>query len=185
MARPANAANDPERGPRILDATLDVIAERGVQGASHRAIATQAGVPLGSLTYHFGGITDILEQAFARLADSIESIHRSGVAAAPDREAACHAVADFVIDPVASGPKRFVLMMQMYAYAAQNERVAQALRNWQREVYMTLEIHFTPDSARAIASLVEGRVMHRHFDAEDQTLTRGSVLESIEALSGL
>ncbi|GAA1132498.1 TetR/AcrR family transcriptional regulator [Citricoccus alkalitolerans] len=183
MARPANAANDPERGARILDAALDVIAERGVQGASHRAIATQAGVPLGSLTYHFGGITDILEQAFARLADSIESVHRSGVAAATDREAACHAVADFVMDPVVSGRKRFVLMMQMYAYATQNERVAQVLRDWQRQVYVTLENHFSPDSARAIASVVEGCVMHRHFDAEDQALTRVSVLTAVEALS--
>ena len=44
---------DPNRRQRIIDACLDVIAERGVAGTSHRIVAEAADVPLGSMTYHF------------------------------------------------------------------------------------------------------------------------------------
>ena len=44
--------------------TLDVIAEHGVAGASHRAIARAADVPLGSITYHFATLDELLAAAF-------------------------------------------------------------------------------------------------------------------------
>ncbi|MDR6974369.1 DNA-binding transcriptional regulator YbjK [Streptomyces sp. 3330] len=43
----ATGHTDPQRRERILAATLDLIAERGVAGVSHRKIAARAGVPLG------------------------------------------------------------------------------------------------------------------------------------------
>ena len=36
--------HDPERRSRIIAATLDVIAEQGVDGTSHRRVAAAAGV---------------------------------------------------------------------------------------------------------------------------------------------
>ena len=58
---------DPERKDRIIEACLDVIAERGVAGTSHRVVAAAAGVPLGSMTYHFDGMADLLHQAFDQI----------------------------------------------------------------------------------------------------------------------
>ncbi|MDF2847508.1 MAG: TetR family transcriptional regulator, partial [Oerskovia sp.] len=37
---------DPDRKDRIVDAALDVIAEHGVGGATHRVVAAAADVPL-------------------------------------------------------------------------------------------------------------------------------------------
>ena len=58
--------NDPGRRDRIIDACLDVIAEVGVAGTSHRRVADAAGVPLGSMTYHFTGMNELLHEAFTR-----------------------------------------------------------------------------------------------------------------------
>lgn len=44
----------PDRRDRILQAALDVFAERGFDGASTRQIATRAGVNHGLITYYFG-----------------------------------------------------------------------------------------------------------------------------------
>ena len=55
---PANPRYDPGRRERIIDACLDVIAEHGVAGTSHRRVAAAARVPLGSMTYHFDGMDD-------------------------------------------------------------------------------------------------------------------------------
>lgn len=60
---------DPERKDRIIEACLTVIAERGVAGTSHRVVAAEAHVPLGSMTYYFDGMHDLLHQAFERFAD--------------------------------------------------------------------------------------------------------------------
>lgn len=49
---------------RILTATLEVIKTQGVRAVRHRAVATLAGVPLGSTTYHFSSIDDLLSSAF-------------------------------------------------------------------------------------------------------------------------
>lgn len=40
---PANPRYDPGRRERIIDACLDVIAEHGVAGTSHRRVAAAAG----------------------------------------------------------------------------------------------------------------------------------------------
>jgi TetR/AcrR family transcriptional regulator, regulator of biofilm formation and stress response len=48
---------------RILHATLALIGEHGIGGVTNRAVAAQAGVSLGSLTYHFSSQTELLREA--------------------------------------------------------------------------------------------------------------------------
>lgn len=74
---------DPDRRQRIIDAAIAVVAERGIAGLSHRAVAAAADVPLGSTTYHFASLDDLLVAAlrqvngvwladFARWVDGID-----------------------------------------------------------------------------------------------------------------
>lgn len=58
--------HDSRRRERVLDAALDVFAEDGVAGITHRKVAARADVPLGSVTYHFASLTDLCTRAFAR-----------------------------------------------------------------------------------------------------------------------
>ena len=48
---------------RILHATLRVIAAGGIGAVSNRRVAAEAGVALGSLTYHFPSQTDLLRDS--------------------------------------------------------------------------------------------------------------------------
>ncbi|WP_063886360.1 TetR/AcrR family transcriptional regulator [Streptomyces sp. NRRL S-31] len=82
----ATGHTDPRRRERILAAALELIAEEGVVGVSHRKVATRADVPLGSTTYHFTGMDDLLRQAFTRFADHIVAVfeRRLGRAETPD-----------------------------------------------------------------------------------------------------
>ncbi|MFJ1591355.1 TetR/AcrR family transcriptional regulator [Kitasatospora albolonga] len=57
---------DPERRTRIIDAALRVIAADGIAGLSHRTVAAEADVPLGSTTYHFGSLDELLTAALRR-----------------------------------------------------------------------------------------------------------------------
>lgn len=56
--------HDPDRKERIVESALTVLARAGVAGITHRAIAEAADVPLGSITYHFATLDDIVHLAF-------------------------------------------------------------------------------------------------------------------------
>jgi len=68
MARPRSAtARSVVRGTAreaILAATLQVVAEEGVDSVTHRRVAERAGVSLGSPTHHFSGRDELIREAF-------------------------------------------------------------------------------------------------------------------------
>ncbi len=49
---------------RILDAVLEIMVEEGMRAVRHRAVADRAGVSLGSTTYHFVSIEELITSAF-------------------------------------------------------------------------------------------------------------------------
>ncbi|MCP2259208.1 transcriptional regulator, TetR family [Streptoalloteichus tenebrarius] len=60
---------DPHRRERIIAATEAVLREHGIAGLTHRAVAREAGVPLGSTTYYFASLDDLLKAALHRLVE--------------------------------------------------------------------------------------------------------------------
>src|SRR4051794_24296750 len=94
-ARPVRR-HDPDRRRRIVEAAVDVIAEHGVAGTTHRLIAAAADVPLGSLTYHFTGLDDLRTQAFARHAERMAETYAAHFAGVRDRQDLVEAVTDLV-----------------------------------------------------------------------------------------
>ncbi|MEV6632546.1 TetR family transcriptional regulator [Actinoplanes sp. NPDC051470] len=84
--------HDPHRRDRLIDAALSLIAERGVAGTTHREIARAADVPLGSMTYHFAGLDEVLVEAFTRHAESMAAVFDRRLVAATDRDEAIEAV---------------------------------------------------------------------------------------------
>src|SRR5690348_6027543 len=87
---------DPERKIRIVDAAIDVVARNGVAGTTMRRIAAEADVPLGSLTYHFTGLDDLLAQAFERHAERMSPHCVAHFHAVRDREGFIDAVTDLI-----------------------------------------------------------------------------------------
>ena len=75
--RTAATAEAPTR-ERILNAALDVFAERGFDGARVRDIADRAGANLGLLTYYFSDKEQLWQaavgSAFAELADDLGAV---------------------------------------------------------------------------------------------------------------
>jgi DNA-binding transcriptional regulator YbjK len=54
----------------ILEAALRLIGRSGRESVTHRAVAEEAGVPLGSTTYYFESRDDLLAQALEHVAAS-------------------------------------------------------------------------------------------------------------------
>ncbi|MEU9337726.1 TetR family transcriptional regulator [Streptomyces sp. NPDC048290] len=158
----ATGHTDPQRRERILSAALDLIAEVGVAGVSHRKIATRAGVPLGSMTYHFAGIDELLFEAFQRFTDEFVVFFGGFLARPADRAEAVEAVADLVHALSAEDAQRdLVLTQELYTLAARRPAYRALTHDWMRRSRVHLEKHFDADTARQLDALIEGLTLHR------------------------
>jgi DNA-binding transcriptional regulator YbjK len=160
--------NDPERRDRIIDACLDVIAESGVAGASHRRIAEAAGVPLGSMTYYFDGIDGLFREAFTRFGTEISERFEKRMAAASDVESAREAVVAIILQDVFGNARELVLSHELYTLAAREPAYRALTTAWMRRSRAALERHFDPQTARMLDALIEGLSIHRALDDEDR-----------------
>ncbi|MFK0222862.1 TetR/AcrR family transcriptional regulator [Streptomyces vinaceus] len=59
-------AQSADRRLTILDAAERVVAARGLEGLTHRAVAAEAGVPLGAITYYFHSREQLLGTVLTR-----------------------------------------------------------------------------------------------------------------------
>ncbi|MBK8463891.1 MAG: TetR family transcriptional regulator [Nigerium sp.] len=157
--------NDPHRRDRIIDACLDVIAEGGVAGTSHRKVARAADVPLGSMTYHFDGMDELLHEAFTRFTTTVSERFERRMAAAPDAEAAREAVVALIVEDVLGDARELVLTHELYTLAARDVRYRTLTAAWMGRSRAALERHFDPETARLLDALIEGLSIHRALDA--------------------
>lgn len=173
----ATGHTDPQRRERIIAATLDLIADEGIASVSHRKIAACAGVPLGSMTYHFSGLDHLLREAFSRFAEHMVAVFDAHLAAAADREQAEQAVTDLVHALSEGNQRDLVLTQELYTLAARQPAYRELTHEWMRQSRVHLERHFDPDTARQLDALIEGLTLHRALAREphDRALTREAV----------
>ena len=61
------------RRAELLEAAIEVVAESGVGGATHRAVASRAGVPLSTTSYFFDSLDELIAAALQVAADRLVS----------------------------------------------------------------------------------------------------------------
>ena len=80
--RSFHRAPEAERRHDLIEATLDCIAEAGLQGATVRQIAIKAGVTAGLIRHYFTSKEQILQEAYrvviARLTEKAERVTGRG-----------------------------------------------------------------------------------------------------------
>jgi TetR/AcrR family transcriptional regulator, regulator of biofilm formation and stress response len=153
---------DPGRRQRIVDAAVRVVAERGVAALSHRAVAAEADVPLGSTTYHFTDRDELLLAAlrqvneawvadFTRWADGVDP---AGPLAAE--------LARFVGDCVGEGRRaRTELEYELYVAGLRHPAVRPMAAECLDTMAALLRRRLVPDetTARALVALADGLLL--------------------------
>jgi len=155
MAEQATA----DRREQILEATLRVIGRSGRQAVTHRAVAKEAGVPLGSTTYYFDSRDDLLRQALEHVAASeIERYDRRGEELRDVKSA--RELADRLVDDLVAAAKdriAYIAEYELWLEAGQRPELREAAQSWcdaeQRSVAGALETLGSADP-KADASVV-------------------------------
>ena len=141
--------------------TVEIIAEFGVAGTTHRRIAAAADVPLGSLTYHFNGLDDLLAQAFRRHAERMSRSYETAFDGVRTHDEFIEAVTDLIHSDADAEPHDWAVAYELYLAALRDPSLRTVTESWMRRSRSVLERFVDPVTARGVDALVEGLVMHK------------------------
>ncbi|MBG6218905.1 DNA-binding transcriptional regulator YbjK [Arthrobacter sp. CAN_A6] len=160
----AGRRHDPDRRSRIIDSALAVIAENGVAGTTHRKVARHADVPLGSMTYHFADLDELLREALTRYAGRISERYTERITAASSLEDLVAAIVDLVHHDLGKAPDDLVLILELYTLAARVPAFRQITHDWMQQSRQALERFVDTDTAYDVDALIEGLFIHTSLD---------------------
>jgi TetR/AcrR family transcriptional regulator, regulator of biofilm formation and stress response len=172
---------DPHRRARIIDAALDVIAESGVAGASHRRIAARADVPLGSMTYHFADMDEVLRVSFERFADTIATRYENRFLRASNVEEAREAVVGLIHADLLDSQRELVLTTELYTLAARKPEFRSLTCDWMARSRRALRRFFDEPTAHMLDALIEGLFIHAALDTSAPD--RGRTIEAVARIT--
>ncbi|BBH68745.1 TetR family transcriptional regulator [Actinoplanes sp. OR16] len=153
--------HDPDRKDRIVDAAIRVIGKHGVAGTTHRLIAAEADVPLGSLTYHFSGLDDLRAQAFEKHAERMSEIYAAHFDGVENEEQLVDALTRLIQGDAGAGEDDWAVAYELYLAALRDPALREVTDSWMRTSRSVLEQFVDPVTARGVDALIEGLVMHK------------------------
>jgi len=147
----------------ILDTTLRLIANGGVDSVTHRRVADAAGIPLGSTTYYFESREHLLREAFDHylvMATELQSNTRSGPLTTESD------LVDYLVEVTSREFEDEAMLLaeyEMTLYAARDRHVAESLHAWDAkilegiaEAMKSLGASRPKDAAQTILNLMRG-----------------------------
>lgn len=132
---PAFRSRGAARRLHLLDAAVRLIGRGGIAAVDHRAIAAEAGVPLGSTTYYFASKDEMVSEALAHVADreaarigaALEGgLLDTGADALPER------LADALIEIWAGDLVVLLAQYELYLESARRSDLRPAAERWNR-----------------------------------------------------
>ncbi|QES50724.1 TetR family transcriptional regulator [Streptomyces venezuelae] len=169
---------DPDRRERIIDAAIRVVGAKGIAGLSHRSVAAEADVPLGSTTYHFKTLDELLVAALRRSNEGFAATvaaHPALSAPAGDPAAdLAGALARLLGELLAADRARAELEYELYLAALRRPALRPVAAEWCEAMAGALADHTDPVTARALVAVMDGITLQVLLtDAEyDEAYTR-------------
>ncbi|WP_326764924.1 TetR family transcriptional regulator [Streptomyces sp. NBC_01591] len=147
---------DPERRDRIIDAAIRVVGAKGIAGLSHRSVAAEADVPLGSTTYHFASLDELLIAALRRSNENFAEVLRESKALADPAADLAEELAGLLGEYFSGGRGRAELEYELYLAALRRPALRPVAAEWTDCTAELLSRRTDPATARALIALMDG-----------------------------
>ncbi|MFE9094986.1 TetR/AcrR family transcriptional regulator [Streptomyces sp. NPDC007264] len=147
---------DPARRQRIIDAAIRVVRTKGIAGLSHRSVAAEADVPLGSTTYHFATLDELMVAALRQVNEGFAEVL---TASDPSRDAEGDLAAELAraLGEWLGGDRASVeLEYELYLAALRRPALRPVAAEWTEETATRLAERTDPVTARALLALMDG-----------------------------
>ncbi|MCM6772460.1 TetR family transcriptional regulator [Nocardia sp. CDC159] len=161
--QPARRRKPSRRRDQLAAAGEQVIAERGLEGLTHRAVAETAGVPLGSTTYYFADRDDLIAVVLARAIDDHADYLRawSEQHAGDTLEQVIAALVDTVAARLADHRRHSIVQLELIMAALRRPDLQPMAQRFYDQAIDSLTPHFTdPTTATTAVSVITGYILH-------------------------
>jgi DNA-binding transcriptional regulator YbjK len=157
------------RRARVLDAAVEVIAERGIGSTTHRAVASRAGVPLSTTSYFFASIDDLVVEALRGVIDGVVARLEPLTADLATGNRSADDTFDAVVAALTGAPDihitaQFEAYLEATRRPALQQEVQRAVSACEHLAETALRAIGAEDphtGARAVVALVDGFALHR------------------------
>lgn len=173
---------DPEgRRRAIVQAAVELVAEAGLGNVTHRQIASRAGVPLGSTTYYFPSLDDLLMTALREATDlcaaELDAWRSALRAGSQPVDTLVQLVERYLGDR-----SRALLEYELYLAAARSPELRAFARVWIEGVRELLVPVVGKGSADAAAAMIDGAILQALVT--DEPVARDRLREGLAGLVG-
>jgi DNA-binding transcriptional regulator YbjK len=148
--------HDPHRRERIIEAAVEVISESGLAGLTHRAAAARADVPLGSTTYHFTNLDELLDAAARTVARRNVARLRDWALSLPADADLGTELAKFIVVLATRHRQSSVLAYELYGGALRRPALRAASTTWDAMLTEVFESRVDTTTAQALTALFDG-----------------------------
>ncbi|MEU5658253.1 TetR family transcriptional regulator [Streptomyces sp. NPDC047737] len=162
---------DPERRERIIEAAIRVVGAKGIAGLSHRSVAAEADVPLGSTTYHFASLDELLVAALRRCNENFAATVRESAYLSDPAVPLADELARLLGEWFAGGRGPMELEYELYLAALRRPALRPVAAEWADGLAALIVPRSDPATARALVALMDGISLQAlltggDFDAE-------------------
>jgi DNA-binding transcriptional regulator YbjK len=158
--RGGRGPTDHARRERIAGAAVAVVAERGVEGVTHRAVAAAAGVPLGSTTYHFSTLDDLLGVALRNAAEANIARLREWERDLPRDADLAAALTDLLMRGLTEDRAQKVVGYELYVAALHRPQLQPTSTAWDDALAEMFASRTDPVTGRMLAAVFCGLQLH-------------------------
>ncbi|MEU7069202.1 TetR family transcriptional regulator [Streptomyces narbonensis] len=148
--------HDPGRRERIVAAALRVVGRSGLAGLSHRTVAAEADVPLGSTTYHFASLDELLVAALREADEGFGRRLRESPALADPAAGLAAALARLLGEWLGGQRAGVELEYELYLAALRRPALRPVAAEWTESAVAALSARTDPATARALVALMDG-----------------------------
>lgn len=169
--RPAtHRASGQARRAALLEAAVEVIAEQGVAGATHRAVAARAGMPTSTTSYFFSSLDELMAAALQvvgdRIVERVDAVTASvaGARLGP-RESIDRFVDAVLAEPEPDTVAQFEIYLECRRRPQLQDTAHQIMDSIERGAEASLRalgIERAAERAPMVVALLDGLALHRH-----------------------
>lgn len=155
-AKRRRGPGDPERRDRIAEAAITVALQNGIDAVTHRSVAAEADVPLGSTTYYFRTIDDLLSAAMEKAAQRSVAHFKNWAASLSDATDLTAELSRYVATMLGEERTSSVVESRLYALANARPALRGVALGWDRALAEVLSKLTDPTTGRILAVMLCG-----------------------------
>jgi DNA-binding transcriptional regulator YbjK len=177
MGRPTKIENPKGKiKTGIIDAALQVITEQGLAALTYRNVAAQAQVSLGTVTYYFNTMEELVSTAQNRLTDTITKTYMNAMLQASNKAEAQQTLAKLLSNNHCNDSDASTIPVEIYNYSRLPGETHPA-QPWLVKIQQTLERHFDEESSD-LSIIIAGLTLHNRLG--NSTFSQSEILELIK-----